>query len=374
MNQGAPKIQTTIALLLIPIVFFSLALPSGCSSGKEEPLSVTIHEEDKEAAPALGAAPKAISVLCPEGIVPPELITGFADETGVTVVMMNPSDYPDMIGSIDTFDLVLVDLGTLAQIIEMGLAAEITAGDIPNLAGVSPPFSDPPVDSDSAFSVPCLWGSFGIAVNRVYITDPNIEWAVLFDPRFAGKIDMPDDVRFLVEVALREFGTWSDLADPQTLDLAADLIFEQKKVLRGYFLVPEIIDHLAEGSSFLGFLDDRSALAAAEKNDKIQYVVPQSGAPLWLLFWVVPRASENVKGAERFIDFLLDPRHIAAVSNAYLFANVVGGSRQYLNKELIETPSIILPEETLANSRFVAPVDLETENFMMRLKDDLMLR
>jgi len=185
---------------------------------------------------------------------------------------------------------------------------------------------------------------------------------------------MPDDIRLVLEVALRDLGSFLGEADTDTLSRAADLLYEQRKITRGYFQISEIVDHLAEGSSYIAYIDGPSASLAIGQNSALEYVVPASGAPLWVLVWVIPASSENRDAALSFINYLLEPARIAVVSNTNRVANTVGDSKPYLDDALTAVPTITPTDDTSSGYRLPGPIDLETENFMMRLKDDLMLK
>ncbi|MBN2223052.1 MAG: spermidine/putrescine ABC transporter substrate-binding protein [Deltaproteobacteria bacterium] len=333
-----------------------------------------MQEQTEESQPAEQPAPPILTILCRSEYIPEALVADFTAQTGITVVTADPADYPDLTAADGSYDLALVDSLWLPLLIDEGALAEIDRPAIPNSAAISQPFSAVPFDPDGTFCIPFLWGTFGIVVNRSVVTDTNIEWEILFDHRFSGKIDMPDDVRLPLEAALRSLGASLGEADTDALNRATDLLYEQRKTVRGYFQIPEIIDHLAEGSSYISCIDNPSAFLAIKSNSALEYIVPASGAPLWLLVWVIPATSENPGDARSFIDFFLAPGRIAAVSNANRVANAIVDSRPYLDDTLINTAMIILSDDMLARCRLPEPIDLETENLMMRLRDDFMFK
>ncbi len=369
------RLLTFLPVSVLAALIILLALGPGCSRGQQEtPLPNTEQYPTSEGRLTAESGPPILTVLCKPDYLPEALVADFTTQTGVMVAIADPADHPDLMVPGGSFDLALVDSLSLPSLIDQGVLTEIERAAIPNSARISPPFSAEPFDPEGTFSVPFLWGTFGIVVDRNVVTDPDIEWGILFDYRLSGKIDMPDDTRLLLEAALRNLGTFLGEADTDTLNLAADLLYEQRKVVRGYFQIPEIIDHLTENSSSVCYIDGPSAFLAIKKNTVLEYVVPASGAPLWLMVWVIPGTSENADAARRLIDFFLDPERIAAVSNANRIANTVGDSRPYLDEKLIGTPTIILPDDMSARCRLPGPIDLETENFMMRLRDDFMLK
>jgi spermidine/putrescine-binding protein len=369
-----PVLSMASRFLALAAVIAALAVGAGCSRGEQAPPSFTAEESlDAGALPAPPASP-VLSVLCRPRYLPEALVTEFTTETGVTVVIADPGDYPDLTVADGSFDLALIDSLLLPLLIDQGSLADIGRARIPNSVNVSSPFSAVPFDPNGVYCVPFLWGTFGIVVNRNVVTDGAVDWEVLFDHAYSGKIDMPDDIRLVLDAALRNLGTALGEADADTLERAADLLYEQRKIARGYFQVSEIIDHLVEGSSYVAYIDSSSAVFAVKENAVLEYAVPASGTPLWLLVWVIPAASGNGDAARLFVDFFLSPERIAAVSNENRVANTVGDSEPYLDAALIDTPALLPAGEMSAGYRLPGPIGLEAENIMMRLRDDLMLK
>jgi spermidine/putrescine transport system substrate-binding protein len=372
-RKSRPGVRFAISVLGALIA--ALVFISGCSQDEPPPApAYTIRQQsEKNESPEEQPSVSMLTVLCRLDYLPEALVSDFTAQTGITVVIADPAEHPDLTAADGSFDLALVDSLRLPVLIDEGMLARIDRTAMPNTAAVSPAFSTVPFDPDGVFCVPFLWGTFGIVVNRSAVIDSRIDWDILFNYRYIGKIDMPDDARLILDAALRSLGTVLDDADTVALNRAIDLLYEQRKTIRGYFQIPDIVDHLVEGSSYISCIDNSSAAGAIDKNPELEYIVPSSGAPLWLLVWIIPVASENVSEARRFIDFFLDPERIASVSNVNRIANTVLDSGPYLDDTLVNTPTIILPEDVSARCRLPGPIDLETENLIMRLRDDFML-
>jgi len=104
-----------------------------------------------------------------------------------------------------------------------------------------------------------------------------MDWGILFDKRYAGRIEMLDDIQEDFAPALKVLGYSINDRDPRQLERAAELLRAQRKIIRGYFSSKEIYDHLLDHSVYVAFLYSGDTLEAASKDPDIEYVVPSSG-------------------------------------------------------------------------------------------------
>ncbi|MBN1883428.1 MAG: spermidine/putrescine ABC transporter substrate-binding protein [Deltaproteobacteria bacterium] len=279
----------------------------------------------------------------------------------VSLLMSNQGEY----------DLVVASGTMVESLIAQKLIMPIQKGRMENISKISYLFRTSPSSSIQEYSVPFLWGTTGIAVNREQVKDENPGWEILFDERYAGKIDMLNDIQEDFSPALKIFGASINSDDEGDLSAAEELLLEQKKIVNGYFDPITIQDHLEEGSIAVAYIYSGDCYMAMEKNKDIEYVIPDSGAPIWLDCWVIPSAAPHVGDAHTFIDFVLGPENIAQISNYVWNANTVRDSMSYLNPELLQTPMIYLDEELMSRCEYYEPLSVSRNIFMNRVWAEL---
>ena len=81
----------------------------------------------------------------------------------------------------------------------------------------------------------------------------------------------------------------------------------------------------------------------AENGVDIKYVIPREGALLWVDTLAIPVGARNPDNAHRFIDYLLRPDVIAAISNYVQYANGNAASRSLLDPAVLSDPGIYPP-------------------------------
>ena len=68
----------------------------------------------------------------------------------------------------------------------------------------------------------------------------------------------------------------------------------------------------------------------------------------WIDVMAIPRDAPHADNAHRFIDYLLQPETIAAISNYVAYANPNLPARELLDPEIASDPGIYPPEEVMA--------------------------
>jgi len=132
-----------------------------------------------------------------------------------------------------------------------------------------------------------------------------------------------------------------------------EVLRRQKRYLRGYFGVSQIIPWLADGTLLISNIWNGDALTARDRLAEVageeaaaefRYVVPRPMSHMWVDYMVIPRGARNVDLAYEFINFILEPRNSARIVKAVYYATSVryDALRPYLPPEVAEN-EIIFP-------------------------------
>jgi putrescine transport system substrate-binding protein len=181
---------------------------------------------------------------------------------------------------------------------------------------------------------------------------------MIFDPaivsRFAScgvmLLDSPTDV---FPAALKYLGLDPDSKSTADLDKAAAAIRAIRPFVRK-FHSSEYINALAGGDICLAFgfsgdifqARDRAAQAADKRT--IAYAIPKQGAMLWIDVAAVPKDAPDPGEANRFIDFMLEPKVAAASSDLTGYANGNAAATPLMNKAITDNLLIYLPADSRA--------------------------
>ncbi len=222
-------------------------------------------------------------------------------------------------------------------------------------------------DPGNAHLVPYMWGTTGIGYNVEKVRaalgeNASVDsWAVLFDPASAAKlkgcgISFLDDEIEAFAAALIYQGRDLNSAKPADIQSVSTLYTAIRPSIK-YFQSSQYINDLANGDICIAMgysgdvLQARDRAAEVKRGVTIRYLIPREGAVRWIDTAAIPLDAPHPNNAHRFINFLLDPTVITAISNTVSYANANSTSKPLLDKAVGLDPGIYPPPPVEAKLR-----------------------
>ncbi len=210
------------------------------------------------------------------------------------------------------------------------------------LANLDPALRELTPDAESTYSVPWATGTTGIGYDRTVFPEPP-DWSVFLETEHSGRMSLLDEVREAFAAALFSLGEDPNTTDPAVIGAAEQRLEELTAVSR--LNSATYLKDLAEGRlvAAQGFSTD--VLQAARTNPDIAFVLPASGATVWVDLLCVPVDAPNPDGANELIAYYLDPK--VSATNAE-FNRVSTGNlaaRGLLPAEVRDDPAIFPPAD-----------------------------
>lgn len=250
--------------------------------------------------------------------------------------------------------------------IKAGIYAPLDHAKLPNLKNMDPKImaSLQDMDPGNQYGIPYLWGTTGIGYNVKKIREilgsdaPVDSWRILFDPEITRKlagcgISFLDEAAEGIVAALVHQG--KDPAKATEADVAeAAKVFQKVRRDVRYFHSSKFIGDLANGNLCVaqGYSGDvlqaRNRAIEAKNGVEIAYAVPKEGAVLWNDLMVIPKDGPNRDAAHAFIDFIMQPENIAAVSNTVAYANANAAATPLVDEAIRKDPAIYPPDAVKA--------------------------
>jgi putrescine transport system substrate-binding protein len=218
-------------------------------------------------------------------------------------------------------------------------------------------------DPGNEYAVPYMWGTTGFGYNEAMVAEvlpdaPLDSYAMLFDPAVVSKLagcgvtllDAPTEVFSAALVYLGKNPNSEDLDD---LKAAEEVLAKIRPYIR-YIHSSQQINDLANGeicvamgwSGDMMIAADRAA--EAENGVEISYTIPKEGTIIWFDMLAIPADAPHPGNAHMFINYLLEPEVIAAVSNYVYYANPNAAAAEFVEEEIIDDPSIYPTPEVKA--------------------------
>ena len=286
-----------------------------------------------------------------------EVLDIFEEETGIHVNYVNFSQNEDMYTKLSTgaevYDVIFPSEYMIERLIKEDLLAELNLDNIPNMANVLDNLLDPIYDPGNAHSVPYMWGTLGIVVNTDMVPEPITSWEALLDENYAGNIFMMDSMRDTIGLALKVQGYSMNTHDEDELAAAGDWLMAQKDsgVLAGYIL-DQAKDMMANNEAAMAVMYSGDALYAMEKNDALDYVIPDEGSNIWVDGMCIPKVSENKEAAECFINFMCRPDIAQMNMDEIYYSSPIKQVVENLSEEELASTAMNPTDEMLARCEY----------------------
>jgi spermidine/putrescine transport system substrate-binding protein len=89
-----------------------------------------------------------------------------------------------------------------------------------------------------------------------------------------------------------------------------------------------------------------------DEDPATRYFIPREGGELWLDCLSIPARAPNRDLAERFINYLLEPRVAARTAKFNRVATPNQAARQFVNPEDLQNPAIYPPPEVMGRLEY----------------------
>ena len=119
-------------------------------------------------------------------------------------------------------------------------------------------------------------------------------------------------------------------------------------------------DVLVSGDVAVGMIWNGFSSKAREEGANVEYAYPDQGYVVWMDNVVLLKDAPNRDNALKFMDFLLEPENIAAVTNYAQYNAGVKGVKEFLDPVLASMPENN-PREGAGAGAFVAVCDQATQ-------------
>ncbi len=273
------------------------------------------------------------------------------------------------------YDVVFPSARPFAQRqIAAGIYAPLDKSKLTHLSDIDPALLKAlnDVDPGNAHSVPYMWGTTGLGINVAKVKEALGEnaaldsWSLLFDPANAEKlakcgISVLDDDQETFAAALMWRGVDPNSQDPAQIETVKSVYAPIHSSIR-YFNSSKYIDDLANGDLCLAMgysgdvLQAQDRASEAGNGVEIQYVIPKEGAVRWFDLMAIPKDAPHPDNALAFIDYLMKPEVIAAITGYVGYANPNMAATALLDPEIANDPGIYPPAEVVA--KLIDPVSL----------------
>jgi len=340
-------------------------------------------------APPVKAQQKRVNFFNWSDYIEPGVLKDFTRDTGIEVTYdtFDSNDLLEtkLLAGKSGYDVVVPTAYFLERQIKAGVFRPLDKAKLPNLANMWPEITQrlAAYDPGNQHAVNYMWGTTGIGYNvkkarDILGAEAKIDsWDTVFNPESIARfkdcgvhmLDSSDDV---FSAALNYLGLNPNSKDPADLQKAADVLMKVRPYVRK-FHSSEYLNALASGEICLvlgwsGDVKQAQKRAAEAKNGvEIAYAIPKEGAQMWFDNLVIPKDAPNVEAAHALIDYLQRPEIAARNTNFIAYANGNLTSQKFVDKAILEDPSVYPDEATRKRLYTITAQDQKTLRLTNRL-------
>ena len=326
-----------------PLILTLLTLALA-ACGKSGPVAPT-------AGAPTSAEEKKLSLFCWSEYVPQSIIDSFTKETGIKVSMETYSSNEEMLSKLlaggGKYDLIQPSEYTIEALIKDGQLLPLNPADLSNLNNIAPEFRAMSFDLGNKFSVPYMAGFVGICVNTAKVKTPVQTFGDVFTPTHKGRIVVLDDAREIVSWALGDLKLGINDVTTENLALITPLLKKWLPLVKVYDSDSPKTS-LKNGDVDLGVIWSGEAALLYAEDKKFVFVLPESGAHLFVDNLAIPKVANHPKNAHLFINYILRPEVSKTISDAFPYYNPNVAARKLLSAEQLANPASYPPAQDIS--------------------------
>jgi putrescine transport system substrate-binding protein len=271
------------------------------------------------------------------------------------------------------YDIVSTTTAFYGRQIRAGAYLPLDKAKLPNLKNIDPAVLaiQGQVDPGNRYAVPYLHAMNGFVYNvdaiRARMPDAPVDsLAMLFDPKVVSKLadcgvtflDSPEDVIQLALAYLHK--------DPNSQSLE-DLAAAEKAVMA----VRPYIQNFDSNSYWHLLASKEICLAIAWSSDysvaqeraredgtgaHLAFTLPREGSNITYNAFLIPASAPHPEAAHEFLNFILQPKVIAEITNDIHYGNDNLAALPYVKKEILDDPAVYPPPQL--RTRLYLPAEL----------------
>lgn len=301
-----------------------------------------------------------------DGEIGPNTLAEFERSAGILVVVEEIADNVSLQTKLLTgssgSDVVVPGSNFLQPLIAAGALQKLDRSKLPNWRHLDPVLlrALERIDPGNQYGVPYVWGTQGFAYNAAAVEralgrEPGASWRLVFDPAVAQQLapcgiawqDSAGSIMVdLVLLAIGRDPAAENIADLQAAEAA---LMRVRPYVRYIDSSGKYRSDLASGEICVStgssgeLLQARDIAIENRTGVDVRYVLPSEGALLWVDLLVIPAGAPHVDAAHRFINYLMEPAVIAAVTNASRFANANRDADALVDPAVRNDPAVYPP-------------------------------
>jgi putative spermidine/putrescine transport system substrate-binding protein len=312
MNEARRRFAARAAVAVLTAALCVVA--AGCGGGGEKKSEAKLPD-------SIGPGEGSLSLVAWEGYAQDQWVKPFEQETGCKVKRKYAGSSDEMVTLMRSgagYDLVSASGDASLRLIRGGDVQEVNPDLIPDYDNFIEALKSPPHNTvdDKHYGISLQWGPNTLLYNTKKVSSPPTSWGALYDPKYKGKITVPDNPIQIADAALYLSKTKPDLGidDPyeltqEQLDAAVALLKQQKPLVKKYWaLASDEIDLFKNGDAIIGASWPYQTNTLQADKVPVKDTIPKEGATGWADTWMLSSKSKHPNCAYLWMKHVSTPK------------------------------------------------------------------
>jgi spermidine/putrescine-binding protein len=273
----------------------------------------------------------------------------FEKETGIRVNLEEYETIDEMLTNVQAnpnkYDVVTASALSIAQLINFKLAVLLDHKKLPNLNQTENEFKNIKVDPGNQYSIPLMWSTQGLVVNKKYVHEPIDSWKALFDPKYKNKIRLFNDPSEATYPLLEYLGASITTYDPNVFENVRTAARQLKNNGITFGETFTNMEDVATGKVWIAEVFNGDYVNNEINSQDLEYILPKEGMPISIDLVAIMSGSKAKNASHMFMNYLLRPDIMARTANEFKYAASTMEANQFIDKEILENPVIYPPKE-----------------------------
>jgi putative spermidine/putrescine transport system substrate-binding protein len=303
-------------LLVVGVVTLCMMGVVACGGGGSSSSSAKLPT-------SVGRGEGQLNVIAWEGYTQPQWVKPFEQATGCQVNAKYAGSSDEMVtlmrqGGGSQYDLVSASGDASLRLIKGGDVQPVNVALIPGWKDFIPQLKSPPHNTVDGkhYGVSLQWGPNTLLFNTRAVTPAPASWSAIYDPRYKGKVTVPDNPIQIADAALYLSRTRPELGitdpyelTPTQLDAAVSLLRSQRPLIKKYWaLASDEIDLFKNGDAVVGASWPYQTITLQDSGAPVKDLIPKEGATGWADTWMLSAHAQHPNCAYKWMAWVSTPR------------------------------------------------------------------
>ena len=272
------------------------------------------------------------------------------------------------------YDIVVPSGGTVQRMAEEDLLIPLDMDMIPNVANVIPDLLGAAYDPDNMYSLPYQWGTVGVGYRTEVFPDGITSWDQVWE--HDGPVAWLDDRQTMLGIAHLFLGNDPNTTEADEISAARDYLLEKGgNVVTVAADDGQVLLERGDVDIAIEYNGDILQISWDCECDDYAYAIPDEGSNVWIDNLSIPVDAPNPALANVFIDYILDAKVGADLTNYIWYASPNQASIEsgFIDEEILSDPAIFPPAEQVAKLFAIIDVGAEAEELINNAWDELLI-